>query len=330
MKAILLCQEDHWRRVYGPGQLARLSELAGLAPRAYTLAQAAADDGAREVELIFSTWGMPAPGEDEIARLFPRLRAVFYAAGSVQGFARPFLARGVRVLSAWRANGVPVAEYTLAQILLASKGYFLAQAAMRTARAGAAAIAARHPGMFGVRVGLLGVGAIGSMVAERLKGFDCEVWAFDPFAPDEALAALNVRRASMERIFAQCDIVSNHLANLPSTRGIIKREHLLSMRDHATFINTGRGAQLDERDLYDMLAAKPGATALLDVLADEHRSDDNPLVRLPNCFFTPHIAGSMGNEVMRMAEYMIDECGRYLAGQPLRHEVTPAMLDTMA
>ena len=74
--------------------------------------------------VIFSSWGMPALTEAQIAAHFPNLEAVYYAAGTVQYFARPFLKRGVRVFSAWAANGVPVVEFTVAQIVLAGKGYF--------------------------------------------------------------------------------------------------------------------------------------------------------------------------------------------------------------
>lgn len=324
MKAILLCESDAWKRVYGPSQLARLSDMVDLAPHACQWADAP------DAELIFSTWGMPAPRADEIARGIPSLKAVFYAAGSVQGFARPFLESGVRVFSAWRANAVPVAEYTLAQILLAAKGYFGAQAAMRASRARAAECAAAHPGMYDVKIGLLGCGAIGRMVAEKLKAFACEVWVFDPFVPDAALRELGAHRATIAEIFAGCDVVSNHLANLRATKGIIRREHFFSMKESATFINTGRGAQLNETDLYDLLKQKPSVTALLDVLQDEANSDASPLNALPNCFLTPHIAGSMGNEVRRMAEYMIDECARFLAGEKAFHEVTLSMLETMA
>lgn len=324
MNAILLSESDAWTRVYGPAQLARLKEMVGLEPRAFSLADAP------DATFIFSTWGMPTPDADEIARRFPNLKAVFYAAGSVQRFARPFLARGVRIFSAWRANAVPVSEFTLAQILLAAKGYFPAQAAMRTSRAAAADIAAAHCGMYDVKIGLLGCGAIGRMVAERLRAFACAVWVYDPFVSDDVLRLLGARRATMEDIFEKCDIVSNHLANLPATRGIITRAHLFSMRENATLINTGRGAQICETDLFDMLKEKPSVTALLDVLQDEANSDSNLLNALPNCFLTPHIAGSMGNEVRRMADYMIDECARFCAGEVPVHEVTLQMLETMA
>ena len=74
----------------------------------------------RDTEYIFSTWGMPVFTEEEIKEYLPGLRAVFYGAGSVQSFARPFLNCGVKVFSAWAANAVPVAEYTVAQIILAN------------------------------------------------------------------------------------------------------------------------------------------------------------------------------------------------------------------
>lgn len=77
-----------------------------------------------DTRYLFSTWGMPTFTVEEIRRCLPSLQAVFYAAGSVRGFADSFLDAGVAVFSARAANAVPVAEYTVAQILLANKGFF--------------------------------------------------------------------------------------------------------------------------------------------------------------------------------------------------------------
>ena len=77
------------------------------------------DGRLKDAEILFSTWGMPEYTEAEITEYLPRAKALFYGAGSVQKFARPFLNRGVRLFSAWRANGLAVAQYTYAQILLA-------------------------------------------------------------------------------------------------------------------------------------------------------------------------------------------------------------------
>ena len=123
------------------------------------------DGRLKDAEILFSTWGMPEYTEAEITEYLPRAKALFYGAGSVQKFARPFLNRGVRLFSAWRANGLAVAQYTYAQILLALKGYFPVQRRMSESRAAAAELGRNYPGAYDVKVGLLGCGAIGSLVA---------------------------------------------------------------------------------------------------------------------------------------------------------------------
>jgi len=328
MKAAFVgANAETFRRVYGEKQMKMLADTVNLLPGVISDFR---DERLRDVEAIFSTWGMLSPDEEEIRSFLPKLKYVFYAAGTVQGFARPFLNCGVRVFSAWQANAVPVVTFAFSQILLALKGFFPAQAMTRESRARAAEIQTHYPGVFDAKVGLLGCGAIGSRVAQMLRPMDVEVWVFDPFLSDEKAQQLGVEKHSLDEIFAQCDVVSNHLANLPATVGIIRREHLLLMKPYSTFINTGRGPQLDEKDLFDMLTADSTRWALLDVMTDEGNSDSNPLNSLPNCQITPHIAGSTGNEVRRMADYMIGECRRIIAGEACLYEVSQAMLETMA
>ena len=328
MKAIYLCRDaETVARVYGQRQMARLAERIALPG---SVATSLDDPRLREAEAVFSTWGMFSCTPEEIAGSLPALKYVFYAAGSVQYFARPFLERGIRVFSAWQANAIPVAQYAFAQIILALKGYFAVQPITRSSRTAAVERFQRYPGVYDAKVGLLGCGAIGSRLAEMLRSLDVEVYVYDPFLTPERAEALHVRPASLGEVFAECDVVSNHLANLPATVGIIRREHLLSMKSGATFINTGRGPQLSEADLCDALRADPTRVALLDVLTDETHSDDNPLNALPNCLITPHIAGSSGFEVRRMADYMADALDCVLEGRPCAYEVTPDMLRTMA
>lgn len=313
--------------VYGPKQMDALKQRVDIIPGIF---DSISVPELREAEVIFSTWGMLSCTEAEIREYLPKVKAVFYAAGSVQGFAPPFLRSGVRVFSAWHANAVAVTDYAYAQILLALKGYFRVQPLTRTDRRSAAELQAKYPGVYEARVGLLGCGAIGSRVAEKLKENDVEVMVFDPFLKEERAESLGVKKAELAEIFASCEVVSNHLANLPATVGIIRREHLLSMKPYSTFINTGRGQQLDEGDLHDMLTADSTRTALIDVMTDEIHSDDNPLNALPNCIITPHMAGASGNEVRRLADYMIQAYDSMLAGQTCKHEVTETMLATMA
>ena len=123
MKSLLIGRPGDIRRVYPDDILTSLREEAGLDTGTILTRDELASAGPADADCLFSTWGMPALAEEEIARFFPKLKAVFYAAGTVQGFARPFLNRGIRIFSAWGASAVPVAEFTVSQILLANKGF---------------------------------------------------------------------------------------------------------------------------------------------------------------------------------------------------------------
>ena len=285
----------------------------------------------KDAEYAFSTWGVPALSAEEIARLLPNLKALFYAAGSVQAFARPFLAREVRVFSAWGANAVPVAEVTVALIVLANKGIF-----QTMHRGGAPAWTEHdrgspHPGNFGTKVGVIGAGMIGSMVIEKLRDTDLEVLVFDPFLPEERARAMGARKVdSLPELFRSCHVISNHLANNAQTVNMIDKRCFDEMEDNGVFINTGRGQQVAEADLIAALREKPARTAVLDVTWPEPPAPGSELYTMENVILTPHAAGSLGNEVARMGDYMRDEFLLIYSGRPARYEVTREMLDTMA
>lgn len=102
------------------------------------------------------------------------------------------------------------------------------------------------------------------------------------------------------------------------------------MKPNATFINTGRGAQVNEYDLITALKEGPGRTAVLDVTEPEPPPIESPLLRMKNVILTPHIAGSGGVEIKRLAEYVVSDFERLVQKQPLKYEVTESMLTTMA
>jgi phosphoglycerate dehydrogenase-like enzyme len=106
--------------------------------------------------------------------------------------------------------------------------------------------------------------------------------------------------------------------------------HFLSMRQGATFINTGRGAQVNEAGLLAALQARPDLTALLDVQHPEPPEAGSPLYTQPNIHLTSHIAGSLNDEVLRMPDYMIEDFKRWQAGKPLLYQVDPASLGARA
>jgi phosphoglycerate dehydrogenase-like enzyme len=111
---------------------------------------------------------------------------------------------------------------------------------------------------------------------------------------------------------------------------MLRKEHFARMKQGATFINTSRGAIVNERDLIGVLTERPDLFALLDVTWPEPPVAGSPFYDLPNVVLTPHLAGSLGNECHRMAQYMIEEADRVLANQPLLHSITREQSLTMA
>jgi phosphoglycerate dehydrogenase-like enzyme len=317
-------------RVFGQGRRELLEGAAVLHPSVLT--RDTFDSQRRflgDVEALFSTWGMDADLALRVREL-PNLKAFFYAAGTVQAFARPLLERGIVVVSAWAANAVPVAQFTLAQILLALKGYFrnVRETALPANRG--RLVDPDAPGVFGETVALLGCGRVGRAVAGLLRPFDLEVLAYDPYLTEAEARALGVRKAGLAEAFATAYVVSNHLADLPPTRGLLGSPLFRSMRRGAAFINTGRGATVVEADLAAVLAERPDLSALLDVTCPEPAPADSPWHALPNVHLSSHIAGSSGKEVARMADYCLEEFAAWKAGRPLRYRVTAEMLETMA
>jgi phosphoglycerate dehydrogenase-like enzyme len=186
------------------------------------------------------------------------------------------------------------------------------------------------PGSYGCKVGLIGLGAVGSEVAARLKSYRLEVCAYDPFASSQKADKLGVKLVSLEELFETCQTISNHVANLPETVGMLNANLFNRMKDNATFINTGRGAQVVEADMIAALKEKPSRTAILDVTFPEPPIADSELYSMPNVVLTPHCAGSSCEECFRLGDYIKEEAQRFLENEPLKYSVTLKMLETMA
>ncbi len=285
-----------------------------------------------DVEVIFSCWGMLPLTPEQLDRL-PNLKVVFYASGAVNGFAGPLADRGITVCSGLKANAIPVAEFCLAQILLAMKGYWTNTARCNRGPWRQAAMPV-GPGVYGETVALIGVGTVCRHLLRLLKPFRLRVIGVSDCLPDhppEAVRAMGIDRlVSIDEAFREGYVVSNHLPDTRSLRGVLTREHFASMRRGATFINTGRGGQVDERGLIDVLKARPDLTALLDVQHPEPPEAGSELFALPNVHMTSHIAGSANDEVHRMADFMIEDFVRWICGEPLRHAVDLDELKRMA
>ncbi len=274
----------------------------------------------RDVEVLFASWGLPRLDAALLAAL-PRLRAVFYAAGSVRGFMTDAVwERGIVVTHAAALNAIPVAEYCLSMTLLALKHTLrYARDAHRLGR-----LPERHPspGVYGSRVGIVSLGATGRLLLEHLRRFDVRLVAHDPFVSDAEVRALGAEPAELDELFATCDVVSLHTPLLDSTRGLVAGRHFASMKRDATFINTARGAVVREREMVAVLGQRPDLTAILDVTDPEPPPPGSPLFALPNVILTPHIAGSHSLECRRMGAAMLEEFDRWRRGDALRWKVS--------
>ncbi|WP_239162209.1 hydroxyacid dehydrogenase [Acrocarpospora phusangensis] len=280
----------------------------------------------READVLLTGWGSPRLDSAALVHA-AGLKAVVHAAGTVKGHLGPeVFARGVPVSSAADANAVPVAEYTLAMILLAGKGvpglareYRAARADLRLPRRDLTI------GNYRRTVGLLGASKIGRRVLALLRPFDFRVLLCDPYVDAATAGDLGATLVGLPELFATADVVSLHAPATEETRGLVSAGLLASMADGATLINTARGSLVDEDALIKELRTGR-ISAVLDVTEPEIPAAGSPLWELPNVVLTPHVAGALGNELHRLGESAADEVLRVLTGRSLRHPVDPAVL----
>jgi phosphoglycerate dehydrogenase-like enzyme len=282
-----------------------------------------------ETEVLITGWGCPPIDAAALARM-PRLRAVLHAAGSVRGLiTEAAWEQGVLVTNAAVANAEPVAEFTLAAVIFAAKNAFGARDHYRDAHDYQSTEQTAAIGTYGRRVGVIGASKVGRRVLELVRPLDLDVVISDPYLNAAQAAELGARLLELDELLATCDIVSLHAPDLPSTRHLIDRGRLALIPDGGCFINTARGRVVDEQALTEELVSGR-ISAFLDVTEVEPLPADSPLYHLPNVFLTPHIAGSLGNELARLGAAAVTELERYSTGLSPLHPVRQADLAHVA
>jgi phosphoglycerate dehydrogenase-like enzyme len=328
---VMLAMNDASRdRVLVPRVRQRLEAVATVLPAGpgnSFLADPAVRAALPEVDVLLTGWGCPRIGP-EVLDEAPKLQAILHAAGSVKGIVDPVVfERGIVVSSAATANAQPVAEFTVAAIVLAGKRAFKLAAQYRTERRKTDPHG--MPGSYGSTVGLLGASRIAKMVAERLKAFDLQVLISDPYLTTSEAAALGAELVDNDTLFRRSDILSVHAPLLPETTGLVDARLLSLLKDGSVLINTARGKIIDAGALQAECVAGR-IDAVLDVTDPEPLPPDSPLLDLPNVFVTPHVAGAVGNEIARLGELAVSELELLSAGQPLRHAISQTELGRLA
>lgn len=272
-----------------------------------------------DVTIIFSGWGCPRLDASLLEHV-PKLKAVFYGAGSVRGFVTPeFWERDIVLCNTASINAEPVAYFTFSQILFGIKGGW------HHVRFGNAYQEKKHlfSGINGGTVGIISLGYIGRRVCDFLRQLNVKLLIYDPFATEAEADMLGGELSDLETIFRDCDVVSLHTPLLDETRGMIKGTHFELMKPNSVFINTARGAIICEDEMIRVLKDRSDIIAMLDVTYPEPPVENSALLTLPNVVLTPHIAGAVGSgEIREFGVTMLAELNRYLSGQPLQWQVT--------
>lgn len=283
-----------------------------------------------QCEVLVTGWGSPKV-DDQVLDSASRLRLIAHSAGTVKyHIGGETWERGIAVTTAAQANAWPVAEYTLAFILLAGKKAFSAAHQLATDQS-AFVKSSLSPDMgnFGTTVGIIGASRVGRLVLELLRPFNFDILLATPELSAEQAAELGARLVPLDQLLAQSRIVSLHAPILPETIGMIGRNQLALMPDGATFINTARGVLVDHDALREELLSGR-LSAVLDVTDPEPLPEGDVLYSLPNVFLTPHIAGALGNELVMMGDAAVAEIEHLADGRPYRFPVTSGDLAMMA
>ncbi len=328
-KGIFILDAEAYEKIYGKALRDEAAKLIDIYAQPQTPESVKENPSIlRDAEVILTGWGGPVMDEEFLAAA-PNLKAVFYGAGTIKNVVTDaFWKRGIIITSAYAANAVPVAEFTLSQILFCLKrGWHHALAIKRD---GKYPPRTPVPGAYGSTVGIISLGMIGRIVCRLLQPFDLKIIAYDSFATPDTASELNVELVGLDDVFARADVVSLHAPWLKETEGMITGEHFSAMKPNASFINTARGAIVREDEMIEVLRARADLTVVLDVTFPEPPEEGSPLYTLDNVILTPHIAGSMDGECRRMGDYAVAELQRWLAGEPLRWQITREKADIMA
>ena len=182
----------------------------------------------------------------------------------------------------------------------------------------------------GATLGIVGLGQTGRAVARRARGFDMRVLYQSRTRDETAERELGCTHVPFEELLAQSDLVTVHVPLTPDTRHMFNEAAFRRMKPSAVFVNTSRGAVVDETALHHALATHQIAAAAIDVAETEPMPSSDPLLRLPNLLVTPHIASASVATRSRMARLAVENLLAVLDGNPPEHCVNPQALSSRA
>jgi D-3-phosphoglycerate dehydrogenase len=216
--------------------------------------------------------------------------------------------RGIVVMNTPGGNNVTTAEHTLTLLLAMARNIPQACASLRAGKWERNKFTGVE--VCGKTLGIVGVGNIGSVLADRAQGLKMKVVAYDPYLAPESAARVGIELTTLDDLFARADFISVHTPLTAETRGLIGREAFAKMKKGVRIVNCARGGIVDEAALAEALRAGQIAGAALDVFAEEPPPKDHPLLGLDGVVATPHLGASTDeaqiNVAIAIAEQVVD------------------------
>src|SRR4030095_16177030 len=220
--------------------------------------------------------------------------------------------KGIVVMNTPGGNNVTTGEHTISLMMALPRHIPQAVASLKSGKWDRNKFVGVE--MCNKTIGVIGLGNVGSIVAERAARLRMKVIGFDPFIAAENVARMGVEPGTLDEIFTRSDFITVHVPLTPDTQGLINEAAFAKMKNGVRIINCARGGIVDEHDLADAIKAGKVAGAALDVYVDEPPSADHPLLKLDQVITTPHLGASTDeaqlNVAIAVAEQMVDFLAR--------------------
>ncbi len=226
--------------------------------------------------------------------------------------------KGVKVSNTPGANNNSAAEHAIALMMTVLRKTAFAHQTMRSGGWDKS----KYTGveLWKKRIGIIGFGRIGQIVARRLAGFEVEVEFYDPFLEESDIPYAK-REKDINKIFAECDIISIHVPLMDATRNLITSTQLDLMKEGAIIVNAARGGIVNEEDLHNVLSTNRIRGAGFDVFATEPLPETSKLRTLNNIVLTPHLGASTEEAQVRVGEMAVNQMREFFTNNNLLNEV---------
>jgi D-3-phosphoglycerate dehydrogenase len=227
--------------------------------------------------------------------------------------------RGVIVMNTPEGNAVTTAEHAISLMTSLARRVPQATASMRAGRWEKSKFSGLE--LFDRVLGVVGLGNIGSIVADRARGLRMRVIAFDPVVSEERAGRLGVELVSLDELLHRSDVISLHVPLTKDTRGLIGRGAFAKMKPGVLVINAARGGIVDEAALLEALESGQCGGAALDVFEQEPPPPDHPLFRRDDVVLTPHLGAATEQAQLNVARAIAEQVAAYLVDGVIRNAV---------